>query len=607
MLLRVFWAFFLIALLGGTSTQARGINDLFGVIDGAIQSAVIQSTRAEWGKLRREETDCVNSFYASRGSSLQEVIRQGIAPGDVRASEARRACLVSQASGPSDRPDALSYTIDGMTVGERVRFDTPSYQQYQCSPSTQYPGFTWCGRQRIEAGPNGNFNVFASMLHADDGTILYANRSIHPAYFKPGDVENQIEILSKRYRTPTVLRLEPRDGLPGGIIATWGQVVLEPMSPTDVAAIEVGRRSFPGAGMMIDYIGDFQRSARLGLPLFRITGNDGYVWSASYDNSGRGHLRFLATNASKYVKPSPTQQAPASSQIKDSRLNDDVQNERSAAFQKEQARLIAEAKAAAEARIMEIEQRRQAEADTLRQAAERSETRRLAELEVARTKFTAAEQRWKADAEAARKAAEDAEKRYRIDLEAARKAADEAEKARSAAESTRQIAVREAEEANRRADKERDLRNATSLAFVVVLFAVLVVGLVWFIRHYRSSKPNQAKLAGTSGGLHDHRQGTLASSVVSVPPSSSGIGPKNSDAPETRSPLQERMVPASPIKSDARLQKPTDDIIATIDQVVQLANLHRQGVIGRDDFEAMKKTIIHPGSSANASSELEPS
>lgn len=50
----------------------------------------------------------------------------------------------------------------------------------------------------------------------------------------------------------------------------------------------------PRQGILIDYIEDFEQSARQGLPLFRISGGEGFVWVASFDQSGRGRLRFFA-------------------------------------------------------------------------------------------------------------------------------------------------------------------------------------------------------------------------------------------------------------------------------------------------------------------------
>jgi hypothetical protein len=51
--------------------------------------------------------------------------------------------------------------------------------------------------------------------------------------------------------------------------------------------------------MLIDCIGDFTRSVKEGLPVYRISGGAGFVWVASYDERGRGTLRFAAVDASR--------------------------------------------------------------------------------------------------------------------------------------------------------------------------------------------------------------------------------------------------------------------------------------------------------------------
>ena len=55
----------------------------------------------------------------------------------------------------------------------------------------------------------------------------------------------------------------------------------------------------PAKGILVDYLGDFTRSARGGLPVFAVSGESGYVWVANYDEQGRGTLRFFAINPAK--------------------------------------------------------------------------------------------------------------------------------------------------------------------------------------------------------------------------------------------------------------------------------------------------------------------
>src|SRR5215475_1354749 len=52
----------------------------------------------------------------------------------------------------------------------------------------------------------------------------------------------------------------------------------------------------------------FTQSARPGLLIYRLAGGAGFVWVASYNQSGRGTLRFSAVDASTY---SPQELTPA--------------------------------------------------------------------------------------------------------------------------------------------------------------------------------------------------------------------------------------------------------------------------------------------------------
>jgi len=100
-----------------------------------------------------------------------------------------------------------------------------------------------------------------------------------------------------------------RPGVPNGILASWGKVELEPLDNDDIKALAEGRRPIK-KGYLIDFIGNFARSAKQGLPVYRLSGGAGFVWVASYGQKGRGTLRFLAVDASA-ISPQPVAtQAP---------------------------------------------------------------------------------------------------------------------------------------------------------------------------------------------------------------------------------------------------------------------------------------------------------
>ena len=100
-------------------------------------------------------------------------------------------------------------------------------------------------------------------------------------------------------------------GFPNGILASWGKVELESLDNDSIEALAEGRRPTT-TGYFIDFIGDFARSAKKGLPIYRISGGAGFVWVASFDQRGLGTLRLTAVDASAFT-PTTTPRAPSES------------------------------------------------------------------------------------------------------------------------------------------------------------------------------------------------------------------------------------------------------------------------------------------------------
>jgi hypothetical protein len=101
-----------------------------------------------------------------------------------------------------------------------------------------------------------------------------------------------------------------RPGL-DGILASWGNTVLEPLDTENRKAFAEGRRL--GKGYYIDFIGNFDRSAKEGFPLYRIGGGAGFIWAASFDQKGRGTLRLLAVDTSAFYPELIAKSLPAGS------------------------------------------------------------------------------------------------------------------------------------------------------------------------------------------------------------------------------------------------------------------------------------------------------
>jgi hypothetical protein len=224
-------------------------------------------------------------------------------------------CLLADISTTfAQSPSAPRYAVAGLALGSRVQVDSSDYREYKCSPSEQFAEFTWCQKTRQERDRRQSFDVTYSILHSQDGTVVYVNRFQEPVFFGPNEVTEAIRRNAIRLGAQArIERLPRRVGLPEGVLATWGKVTLEPLDSESINTLAEGRS--PKKGYLIDFVGNFTRSAKEGLPIYRITGGPGLLWVASFDQRGRGTLRFAAIDPSA-IHPTPLASEPRSSDPK---------------------------------------------------------------------------------------------------------------------------------------------------------------------------------------------------------------------------------------------------------------------------------------------------
>jgi TPR repeat protein len=190
------------------------------------------------------------------------------------------------------------YTVDGFALGAQLHIESEAYKQYTCSPSDKFPGFTWCHKEQTKKEKHNEITLSNSILHAPDGTAWYLNKYIEPTVLDPDDLQNEINRLSTKFgQPPVIIRMPHHEGLPDALMALWGSIQLEQLAADDVARIASGGTS---AGILVSYLGDLQKSAKAGAPVYRLAGGAGFLWVATFNRDGRGVLRFLAADASKY-------------------------------------------------------------------------------------------------------------------------------------------------------------------------------------------------------------------------------------------------------------------------------------------------------------------
>lgn len=214
----------------------------------------------------------------------------------IAAFQARGASVQAPAPAQSVGQEKAVYDVAGIQLGNNV-VGSADYRDYTCAPTTQYPGFTVCQRQLTERTRRRRILESTSFLHAPDGSAVYINQNLEPVAMDENDAHDEISRLSETLGKATLLPMPPTRGVPSGLIASWGAVSLQPLDPARTAELAAGNGD--KLGVLVDTIGNPLRSAQLGLPIYRLGGGAGYVWSASWNSRGRGTLRMLALDASR--------------------------------------------------------------------------------------------------------------------------------------------------------------------------------------------------------------------------------------------------------------------------------------------------------------------
>ncbi|PNG25711.1 retropepsin-like aspartic protease family protein [Methylocella silvestris] len=185
------------------------------------------------------------------------------------------------------------FAVDGLVLGRPVAPNSAAYRRYSCTPSEQYPDFTRCNQSNIKDG----VRVSGTILHGSNLLAWYVNKQVSPAYFTPSEVESEIERLSRQFGVaPQIYRLPDNSEFPAAVIATFGGIKLQPLNVRELAILANGKS--PKAGILVDFLNDFHRSAASRLPVYRLGGSEGFAWIANYDQEGKGTLRFFAADPS---------------------------------------------------------------------------------------------------------------------------------------------------------------------------------------------------------------------------------------------------------------------------------------------------------------------
>jgi hypothetical protein len=209
-------------------------------------------------------------------------------------------CIAFTVAGPAhSRPS--KYVVDGIPLGASA---SNAVKKYECTRSDDFPEFLWCKQTR----ESGNRTISKTILHEwEHGAAAYLMVDVAAASLDRDKVEKELRQLSDEFKEQPffVQWLPSRKGSPNAVVAVWGGVGLEGLDKDALSTLAAGES--PHQGVLVDYLGDVHRSARTGFPVFRMAGGPGYVFSASFDDKGRGHRHYVAIDASQLSQPQVAQ------------------------------------------------------------------------------------------------------------------------------------------------------------------------------------------------------------------------------------------------------------------------------------------------------------
>jgi tetratricopeptide (TPR) repeat protein len=206
------------------------------------------------------KTPNASGGYSNRGSAYEKKGELDKALADFREAQNNGSTTAPEDINRLERAiESLrkKYVVDGfsrLSLGARVSFQSNEYQEYQCTPSEQFEALTWCNKQRFEKEARGLYRSSYTIAHSREGTIYYLNRSLEPAFFNAGEVNADIENLSRKFGEQA-RRVRPHVRLGSntdGIIAIWGKVALEPLDATgtsELAAVRLQRNEHSSSGL----------------------------------------------------------------------------------------------------------------------------------------------------------------------------------------------------------------------------------------------------------------------------------------------------------------------------------------------------------------------
>src|SRR5258705_6526159 len=192
-----------------------------------------------------------------------------------------RACLTLSAALLSfslvTPAQSAEYSVDGWKLGGTVT--GPALQSYSCRPSSALAQLTSCTRTQMR-NRGYNYSAFGTVMHDESGATIFLKVKVSPVQIKRDEIEREIVQLSGELgsKPASVDWTSAYGDQPTSVIAQWGHLKLEAIDSNANVDVEAGK--YPAMDMLVDTIGDAQRSVKAGMQVYRILGGTGYIYSA---------------------------------------------------------------------------------------------------------------------------------------------------------------------------------------------------------------------------------------------------------------------------------------------------------------------------------------
>ena len=188
---------------------------------------------------------------------------------------------------------SVDYVVDGWKLGANLT--SGSLQSYGCKPDPAFEQLTSCTRTQPR-NRGYDYSAVGTVMHNENGAIVFLKVKVAPVKISEDEIKKEIVQLSGELGSKATVNWVESDGA-RLVIAQWGQIKLEPVGQDYDKAVESG--TYPAIGVLVEPFGDPQRSSQSGIEVDRILGGTGYIYTASFDKSGRGHRQYVAVNGNE--------------------------------------------------------------------------------------------------------------------------------------------------------------------------------------------------------------------------------------------------------------------------------------------------------------------